>query len=232
MRCSKTNIDSTASLWLVIVGALLPYLLPRSETVEKYLASYLEYSWLIWVAKSSTGVLLLALTYYFYQKTVAHISPEKQEKLIALIKDKCNAEYRLRHNELSARIQHILTDYSSRGFDILPGSAFAQIADLYLKELCAYSDILLITISDILYMDRFKLKTEVLTLLTQEMVLHKSDEFNSYYCSFIDHHSQFIQGPPSSVMDFTKTSFKTQINLEARLNLSKISSQIELKNIE
>lgn len=113
------------------------------------------------------------------------LSPEKQEKLLDLIKDSCNSKYPLRNNELSAKFQSINAEYSSRGFDFLPGPGLGQFADLYIKELYAYTDILLDTILETLDSGKFKLKTESLVLLSQEMILNKANEFNSYFCSLV-----------------------------------------------
>ena len=231
MPRTQSKTDVTASLWLVIVGILLQYVFPRSESMEKYLLSYLKYESLLLVAKSSTGVLLLALTYYFWQKAFTHISPAKQEKLLNLIKESCNSKYPLRNNELSAEFQSINAEYASRGFDFLPGPGLGQFADLYIKELYAYTDILLDTILETLDSGKFKLKTESLVLLSQEMILNKANEFNSYFCNLVDHHSKFCQGPQPDILIGTKTSFTTRISKEAALNISKLSSQIELKNI-
>lgn len=159
------------------------------------------------------------------------LSPEDQEKLLALIKDNCDSKHRLRNNELSSKFQSITTGYSSRGFDTLPGMAFGEFADLYIKELYAYSDILADTILEILNSDKLKLSIEPLKLLAQEMIQNKANEFNSYFCSLVDHHSKFHQGPQPDIMIGTKTSFTNRIDKEAVLNISKISTQLDLKNM-
>ena len=113
------------------------------------------------------------------------LSPEDQEKLLALIKNNCNSKHLLRNNDLSNKFQAITSKYSSRGFDTLPGMAFGEYADLYIKELYAYSDILSDTISEILNSDKLKLDIEHLKLLAQEMIQNKTDEYNSYFCKLI-----------------------------------------------
>jgi hypothetical protein len=156
------------------------------------------------------------------------MSQEEQNKIIALIREICHSKYNLRNREIGIKFQSILSDYSSRGFDLLPGSANSDITDLYVIEISAFSDILSETMVELLNSVKFKIDPKPFIDLSNEMISQKFSELEKLHCNFVNHYFQTV---PENISTAMKESFKKQAEYELSLNISKISSQIELKNM-
>lgn len=168
-----------------------------------------------------------------YQATIKPqkkvLPPEEQGKLIVLIRDICYAKYNLRNRDLYDKFQSILIGYSSRGFELLPGLANSDIIDLYVKEIRAFSDILTDVMIDMLDSEKFKIDSQPFIDLSRKMISQKFYELEKLHCDFVDH---YFQAVPENISTAMKASFKKQAEYELNTNISKISSQIELKNMD
>ncbi len=226
MKRTNLNIVVTIPLLLLLAGILLPHLLPSSETVGRYLLAYPTNKWLLLAAKSSIGVLVLALPYYIYQKTMAHISPKKQQEILDLIKNNTAAKYDLRIAERDANIETILENCGSRGFTLPQGFVAGDTADLYKKELHAFSEILSSTMSEIVQSDSLRMPSMPLASLAEEMISNKAKEFASLYADFMDHYFRFLENNERTEI---KNEYYAEIENEAKLITTRISTAIQIK---
>jgi hypothetical protein len=162
------------------------------------------------------------------EQTQKELSTEELNKLIALIREICRSKYNLRYREIDTKFQSILSGYASRGFDLLPGTANRDITDLYVKEICAFSDIVSETMIETLNSVKFKIDPQLFIGLSREIISQKFCEFEKLHGNFVIHHFQTV---PKDISTAMKEFFKKQAGNEFDLNISKIASQIELKNM-
>lgn len=218
--------DVTIPLLLVVAGIVLTSLAPSSETLEKFLLSYLKNKSLVLAVKALVGVTVCLLPYYFLQKSQKKVNPLIQDNIIKLAKENCHAKYNLRKNELRTKFDSIISDYAARGFPLLPGMANKDISDLYLNELRAFSEILTDAMFEVFNSAQNKIEHQPFIELSRKLIMQEAAELETSHSSFLNQYFKSINDQHLKIM---KESFREQINHEATLNISKISSQIEIK---
>ena len=148
--------EVTIPLLLVVAGIVLTGLAPNSETLEKFLLSYLKNKSLVLGVKALVGAIVCLLPYYVLQR-VKKISPKTLEKLLSFTEENCDSKYNLRANEVYKQFNSIIGGYASSGFPSLPGMANRDVSELYLNELRAFSEILTESILEVLNSEKNKL---------------------------------------------------------------------------
>ena len=230
MRPTKPMPDKhkvlTIPILLVFAGVLLPYLLPAPDTLETILHSYLKNKWLIWLAKSSTILLVFSLVYCFYLNPGKKYRQDEKE-IYKLIKENTITKYTLHINELSKNFDRILNKYASRGFSIPPGSMAGDICDLYKNEIGVFSKILADSILEAIQkLDNSTFYQSIFELI-EEMISNKCSEIKELYEKFLTNY--YKSNKDDDHIETMNRSFSSQINKEAELRINELILTLKLK---
>ena len=172
-------------LILICVPIAAPYFLPTPDSWDKFLTSYLQKESLVWVVKSLSFFLLLAIPYAVLTYN-RRPSIKDQQKAISKIKDSALAKHELRLNDLSDEVQTVASKYASRGFSIPSGMMAKDIFDLCKKELTLFWSIIEETIDSYKSNNTKTPDAEKLCSMRSELLQEKAEYLKSIHSGFIN----------------------------------------------
>jgi len=150
------------------------------------------------------------------------IAPEKQEELIALIKESCDSKFNLRNTYRNDKIDSLLTACASRGFTMPEGSVYGGALNLYINELQLFSDTVSDAIMEALNSEKFIVPTQPFVSLLKDIIWSKSKELGVLYYKFVDKY-------PHPMKKQQQLSAFAAFDKEASLLIAKVTAQIKLK---
>ena len=179
------NMFSPVKLLLICVPIVVPYFLPTPDSWDKFLTSYLQKEYLVWVVKSLSLFLLLAIPYAVLTHN-RRPSTKDQQKAISKIKDSALAKHELRLNDLSDEVQAIASKYAARGFSTPPGMMAKDIFDLCKEELNLFCGIIEETIDSYKSNNTNTPDAEKLCSMRRELLQEKVEHLKSIHSGFIN----------------------------------------------
>ena len=230
MKTSTSHTkDVTIPLLLVVAGIVLTVLTPNSETLEKFLNSYLKHKSLVLVVKASIGAIVCLLPYWVYQKCV-HTSPqitsETQDELFELIRANTSAKYDLHVPERESQIRSMIADCAARGEPRPDGTVLGEVIDLYKKELQVFYHMLSSTINDVMASDNYRMPTTPLVSLVHEIVSQKTKELGALCIEFIDNHFASLDQNNNTSL---KKDVCADLDKDSELIIAQISTGLKIK---
>lgn len=165
-------------VWQIFATALLLYLLPQSQIVERFLLSYLIYKWQLSVVKMLFLLIVFLFPFWLHQRAMTPLNKKRRDSLLKEIKKDVIKQYKVHK-------KHIKVERGKNNFSTLMPKSFYEYW-FYKNDIKTFSRIIEDVISEKTTNINSKYMYKYLSQTIRDLFLFHNSDIKNLYNIFVD----------------------------------------------